>query len=458
MTNEFIVLAYILKNPKALTVVGDKIQPFYFSNKALRTFYKVILKAHGRKMVVTFPVLDQILRKKKYKKSFYDTYSELMNYENRDGEEFSYSLKQLLRDYKKRLLVKGVTNVSQDLLSDDLGKAESQMKKIMKNMELAKLESDGVLVNIRKDVDESKELYEDIERSLKEGDDDYGRVKTGLNFVDAITGGGARGELWIWGGYTGDGKTQMSKEIGYRVCTMYGKNVLFVSLEMSPREVKNMVEIRHSHNFINGGLLTKRLELGTFTPQEKKAYMKTLKDWNRNKKYGKFILWSPPYGCSVEQFAIKLEQISYKTDIDLVIVDYAELLSLPRYIKTENRIQVKYKMEQIKDIARTFNGNKGIWMFSPHQISRGGKEKAIKRGHYILADLAESAGVERTANFVGWSLVTPELKEEGKVRIGISKYRTGKTDERGSELMADFAHSLITELDDETYMDDSELN
>jgi len=143
---------------------------------------------------------------------------------------------------------------------------------------------------------------------------------TGISFIDNITGGGKRGELWVWGGYTGEGKTQMAKEIAYRVCTCYGKNVLFVSLEMTVEEMKCSVETRHVHKFVPGGLLAKRIELGTLSKEEKVIYYKALSDWNKNKKYGRFYLWSPPYGCTVDNLALKIEQVQYMMNIDLVIM------------------------------------------------------------------------------------------------------------------------------------------
>ena len=229
---------------------------------------------------------------------------------------------------------------------------------------------------------------------------------------------------------------------------------MFVTMEMSIEEVKLLIETRHSHKFVPGGLLSKRIELGTLTEKEKSIYDKTLNDWETNLDYGNLFLWSPPFGCTINQLANKMQEIQYESNVDLVVVDYAELLELERYKSQDYRIAVKKKMEQLKDLARTFNDNKGVWILTPHQISRRGKEMAEKRGYYVLGDLAESAGVERTANLCGWSLITSELEAEGKVRIGINKYRTGSKDLHGTELMADFSHALIDEIEDISSIDE----
>jgi len=457
MIYENTVIGFLLKRPKAVNDVINILNPKYFDNKILKVFYNVITRYYYKKEKMTFSVLDQMLRKRKYKQEFYDTYRELLKYTKRDSGEFKYAVKQVIINYKKRKMIDGVATVTQSLLSDNVIKAQKKLKKISEVIELAKLESDGITMDIRENTDDSKLFYDEAERILKTKDSTSGRIFTGINFLDAITGGGAKGELWIWGGFTGEGKTHMAKEIGYRICTEEKKNVFFASLEMNINEIKYIMETRHSHRFVPGGLLTKRVELGTLTPEEKIIYHKTLNDWANNRKYGKFITWSPPYGCTIDQLAAKIEQVNYEHGIDVVIIDYAELLKLTKNYTADYRIIVKNKIEMIKDVARTFDNNKGIWTFTPHQISRDGRSKAEKRGHYILGDFAESAAIERTANLVGWSLITEDLAEEGKMRIGISKYRMGKKDIRGRELMADFSHALIDEIEDYTNIEDFDL-
>jgi replicative DNA helicase len=455
MKNEFVVIAYLLKNRRALKMSKERLKPQYFSDRSLRVFYGMMLRSLSNNLIVTYSVLDQMLRKRAHKTELYDTYQELLKYEKTKGDEFLYSLRLIINNYKKKLLISGVTNLSQELMGEDIGKAENQLKDLAKRVDSARLESDGVTLDLRATSKESLDEYNKVETALKNGTNDAGRVLTGINYIDAITGGGKRGELWVWGAYTSEGKTALSMEIGYRVCTMQKSNVLFISLEMTMEEMKRIIEARHSHKFLPGGLTTKRIELGTLDKPHKEIYQKTLNDWNTNPDYGRFILWSPPYNCTVNLIASKIEEVSYDMNIDLVIIDYAELVSLDRFL--EKRLQVTEVMKQLKDLARTFNNNKGVWIFTPHQMSRQGKDKADSRGFYTRSDFAESAGVERTANLCGWNLVTDDLQAEGKVKIGICKYRTGKTDPRGTELMADWAHSLISEIEDVSTFNEAEL-
>ena len=450
--DEFTVVAFLLKSRKAVKLARESIKLKYFTNPALKTFYGAILKS--KDVIVTFDVLDKMLRKRAHKTELYEAYSELLKYQNTGADEFMYSKNNMIVAHKKQVMISGVTDLGQHLLGENIDVAEERLKSLLKNVESARTGSDGVTVNLRQDTDTSLSLYAQVEKDLRLGTNESGRTLTGINYIDAITGGGKRGELWVWGAATSEGKTQLSLEIAYRTCTMHKSNVLFVSLEMTVEEMKRLVEARHSHKFLPGGIVTKHIELGTMTAVEKDAYHKSLSDWNSNPNYGQIVLWSPPYGCNVNHIAAKMEQVSCDMDIDLVIVDYAELVSLDRFM--EKRLQVTEVMRQMKDVARTFNGNKGVWIFTPHQMSRSGKEKATAKGYYTTSDFAESAGVERTANLCGWNLLTEELKAEGKVRLGICKYRTGRTDTKGTELMADWAHSLLSEIEESSDFETSE--
>lgn len=448
MKNEFVLIAYLLKNRRALKIAKDRLKPQYFSDRSLKVFYSVMLRSIARNVVITFNILEKMLREGNHKQELYDCFAELMKYQNTTGDEFLYSLRKIVSHYKKRILIDGVSNLGSLLISNNVDRAENQLKNLMADVEAAKSESSGITLNLRDDVDESIRLYQQIENDMNSGEINKNRIKTGYNYFDSITGGGKRGELWVLAGYSGDGKTQLSKDIAYRVCTQQSGNVLFISLEMSVEEIKCLVETRHSHNFIPGGIAAKRLELGTLSAIEKDAYQKTLDDWRLNTKYGKFVLWSPPYGCTVNNIVNKMEQVRYDMSIELVVIDYAELVNLDTRVSYEKRIQVAEVMRQLKDVARTFDNNRGVWILTPHQISRSGKNIAEKAGYYELSALAESAGVERNANLCCWTLITDELRQENKVRIGINKYRTGIIDRHGTEMMSDFAHSMIEELCD----------
>lgn len=75
----------------------------------------------------------------------------------------------------------------------------------------------------------------------------FGGAPTGYKLLDEKTGGMITGALWVLGGDTGQGKTAMALNIARNWLTL-GKEVLYISLEMSNEEViKRMIYIEAAH-------------------------------------------------------------------------------------------------------------------------------------------------------------------------------------------------------------------
>ena len=447
MHNELVVVSYLLEHPKAVPIALDKTKAKFFEDKVIKGLFKLLVKSYHKKEYITYNVLDRMLRKKQYGKAVYAVYEKLLGVKGRKADEFLYAIREINKGYKKRLMIQGLTEISHEVIGDSVNSAHKSILELGRKIDSVKKDSDGLLVGRE---DGLKNVIEEYKQAEEEANDDgtnKNRIYTGFTFVDQITGGASPGELWIWGGYTGYGKTQFAKEVAYHNL-MNGKNVVFISLEMSQQEMNLLFATRHSHKFKKGGLLYKQIRCGMLKKKDRDTYYETVKDLRFNDKYGKFIAWYPEFGCTIGSVRNKLETIALEMKIDAVIIDYIDLLQLDEKVYGEQRHAVTLKCQMMKDLARSFNNNKGVFIFSPHQISRKGATDAEKRGYHILADLAESAGVERNANLVGWCLRTEPLMNENKVRIGISKYRIGDINPRGTELMADFPHSLLAEVED----------
>ncbi len=278
--------------------------------------------------------------------------------------------------------------------------------------------------------------------------DESERYPTGYNKLDQYTGGGKRGDLWLVCAYTGEGKTSMQIELAYR-SWMRGKNVVFVSLEMSREEVELLLTVRHAHAIAPGGIDKKRAEEGRLSKRDKKIFLKTLKDLSKREK-GEIYIWQTPEGLTMQSLKGKLETVQHEFDINLVCVDYLELMDSPSKSR-EHRIRITETIKASKQLARTFNNGRGIWIVSGHQTSSDGREKAEKRGYYVLKGLAETAGAARTANVILCLLQTDEQLSNHEILLSIPKNRSGKKLMKGYLLMADFAHGIIEEISEELW-------
>lgn len=455
--SEIIVIAYLLENQEAVPAAQERLTEDCFTDSWLRSIYKAVVRAKEKRMPMTFHILDQIMRKKVRPREEYDAYTELAAQKGRELDEYWYAMGEVVRAHERGVMIDGVTKIGQEIAEDDIKRAREEVNDLKRRVDGMAAFETGKCVDIRTDVDASESAYEeaitDADRPMAERK----RIVFGMNFIDATTGGAMPGELWLWGGAAKSGKTQTAKELSYRVCAS-GKNVFMATLEMSVQEIKWMMETRHSHKFTPGGLLYEKIRLGLLTKDELKIYKRTLEDWKRTKGFGKMFIWQPPYRCTVEDLRVKLEVVDAQTKIDMVVIDYIELLDDEK-TRDEYRIRFTEKLRRVKAIARSFRNGEGVFILSPHQINRQGYQKGAKRGYHVMEDLAETANAERIANLIGWCMRTPELEEENKIRQGIAAYRSGSVESmrRGIDLMGDFAHSIIEEVDESTVYDGGDL-
>ena len=92
---------------------------------------------------------------------------------------------------------------------------------------------------------------------------------------------------------------------------------------------------------------------------------------------------------------LKLKAILLKqTEIDLVIIDYLQLMQNPKS-KMENRVQeLSFITRALKNLARQFN----IPIIALSQLSRNVETRIDKKP--ILSDLRESGSIEQDADLV----------------------------------------------------------
>ena len=264
--------------------------------------------------------------------------------------------------------------------------------------------------------------------------------ESGFDKIDRVTGGGFRGETWVVGGYTSDGKTNMTKEMVFKNL-LRRETVLWVSLEMNNREMMALFATRIAQDMGCDRLTLNKIRRRDFsTDEEREQFARVITEM---KKFDNLILYNPSGKFTIRDLEMEIDRIQAKQDLDIVVVDYLELLDSVRGYK-DYRIEVKETMRVAKRLAN----EKDVWLIIPHQISREGRKKAKERRpfpHYIPQDLQESSGVEQNCVVMVWTYQDEFYKKEHRVRMGVSKNRMGKTDTVGWELGADFSRCVYYE-------------
>jgi replicative DNA helicase len=256
--------------------------------------------------------------------------------------------------------------------------------------------------------------FKDIEDYSKGGV--YG-IPTGFKELDEKTAGLQRGDLVVVAGRPSMGKTALCLSMALHVGTKVGKAVAIFSLEMSKRQlVQRMLcaEARIDMHRLRSGTLPARdhprLSLAAGPLYEASV----------------FIDDTP--GISVLEIRAKARRLKAQGNLDLVIVDYLQLMSSP--------FRIESRQQEISQISRSLKGlakELDVPVVALSQLSRAVEQRGGDHKPQ-LSDLRESGAIEQDADVVMF-VYRPEYydpEDESVNRLAeiiIGKQRNGPTGE-----------------------------
>ena len=222
--------------------------------------------------------------------------------------------------------------------------------------------------------------------ALQQHDGAITGVPTGFKDVDHVFNGLQKSDLILVAARPAMGKTAFTLNIAQNVTMLYDKTVAFFSLEMGKEQL--VARILSS-------------VAGVSSEKLRRAYDMDPTDWekvivaaDRMSKAKLFIDDTP--GLTVQDMRSKLRRLKVEHGLDLVIVDYIQLMQGRNSGKgSENRQQeVSEISRNLKLIAREFN----VPLIALSQLSRGVESRPDKRP--VLSDLRESGSLEQDADIV----------------------------------------------------------
>jgi replicative DNA helicase len=240
-------------------------------------------------------------------------------------------------------------------------------------------------------------------------------LETGFAELDKMTAGLHPSDLVIVAARPGLGKTSLCLNIAQYVALKKHKTVGIFSLEMSKEQlVKRLLcaEAEIDSHRINTGFLSKE-------------------DWSRLSRASGDLSEASIYiddtaGISVSEMRSKARRLSLERGLDLLIVDYLQLMSgsTQRY---ENRTQEISQISRgLKGLAKELN----LPVVAVSQLSRAVE---ARRGDHRpqLSDLRESGSIEQDADLVMFiyreEVFNPTAENSGFAELIISKQRNGPT-------------------------------
>ncbi len=237
-------------------------------------------------------------------------------------------------------------------------------------------------------------------------------VATGFVDFDHKTSGLQRSDLVIIAGRPSMGKTALALNIARNVAVRGNMPVAVFSLEMSKEQLATRLlcaEAKIDGSKVRSGYI------------KKTDFPKLTKAADVLSRAPIFIDDSP--GMHVREMRGKARQMKLEHNIDLVIVDYLQLMQGSG--KVENRVQeISEISRSLKQLAKELS----IPVLALSQLNRGVENRPDKRP--MLADLRESGAIEQDADLIAFIYREefyfrdkPECR--GKAELIIGKQRNG---------------------------------
>jgi replicative DNA helicase len=235
-------------------------------------------------------------------------------------------------------------------------------------------------------------------------------VATGFSDLDQLTGGLQRSDLIIVAARPSMGKTSLALGMAYGAAIGHQKTVGIFSLEMSAEQLVQRVLSMET------GVDSHRLRLGQIDDGE----------WDRiSRAFGRLseapIFIDDAAGASIMDIRSKARRLQAEQGLDIVIVDYLQLMSGRR---SENRVQEISEISRgLKGLARELN----VPVVALSQLSRAVETRADHKP--MLSDLRESGSIEQDADIVMFIYREDKYEEDtekkGIAEIILAKHRNG---------------------------------
>ena len=257
-----------------------------------------------------------------------------------------------------------------------------------------------------------RDYYERIEYLYEHRGEPLG-VPTGFIDLDKQLGGLQKSDLIVVAARPGLGKTSLLLNIALNASQRFHQRVAVFSLEMSGEQVCERLIAQQS------GIDSQRLRFGHLTDDDWPVFVQTTSGLS---DIGIWIDDTP--AISPMQLRAKARRLHAEQGLDLVVVDYLQLMSVDR--RGENRNQEVTQISQsLKNLARELNTP----VFVASQLSRAVEQRADKRP--VLSDLRDSGAIEQDSDvilFIYRDAVYNESCETPNVaELIIAKHRKGPT-------------------------------
>lgn len=310
-----------------------------------------------------------------------------------------------------RNLINAATEIAGTAYEDTEDMAEIMDRAEKRILDVASRENTGAFVPIK---DIVMGTFQQIENRAKNSGALTG-LPSGFIDLDRLTAGFQPSDLILVAARPSMGKTAFTLNIATYVAVHERKPVAFFSLEMSKEQlVQRML-------CAEGGIDSQRLRKGELDDE-----------WPKLVEAADRLSGAPIYiddtpGITVMELRSKARRLKAEHGLDLVIIDYLQLMQGRGGKSGDNRQQeISEISRSLKALARELS----VPVIALSQLSRSVESRQIKRP--MLSDLRESGSLEQDADIVMFlyreDYYTEETDKQNITEVIIAKHRNGPVD------------------------------
>lgn len=264
----------------------------------------------------------------------------------------------------------------------------------------------------RGEVIEDYEMRLALVKDMAKNPDKYHGILTGIDELDQVTGGLWNGELGFVFGKSGVGKSFLLLEFAYYAYRA-GCKVLVVPIEMPLIQWERRFDARVAH------VSYEAFKWGTLNEAE-------LNQWEQRiqavkAKYstqgGAVFISHIPMGCTLGAVRVELEAfIQQGKPIELLVIDYADLMTPPRQLYSEQG-ELTAIFRELKAMAGVYN--------IPIWTATQARKESYKSTYLSMSDVGYAMGKAHVSDLVVGVARSDEDTLSDRMTLSIAKYRDG---------------------------------
>jgi len=441
---EKIVLAYLLKDSKFMSISRHNLSESFFNMKNFKRIFVAAVRVYDNWQIkMDYNIFKEILiannippeEETQFLLLFKDI--QLMDV---DDDKFTYYTDSL-KDMKiKRDLSAALSGYTSELIQNGVG--ATLLLDLTDKINRVKIDTGEI--QMRKHfvfdpefVDERLDRYD--KRKLL---GDIAGIPFGWKKMDEYTGGHFPGELALVFSRTGGGKTRVLHTLSYNAIQA-NKRGMFVTIEMADHEIARLYDSRMCRTQYD------KMKKGKLSQADEDKWRSILSLMSAKDDKGLFVV-DIPRGCTVSMIEdeISLYERRYGK-LDFVTVDYLTLLRSTEHVR-DSAEKVGELARQLKEMARL----KNVSVLTAAQANR--KVLEVKGEEAGTEHISVSDQVAAHCNAIMYLFRTPDDVVSNTIQVNLVKYRDGGNATFG--LFADFPRSYIgDEIWTVTVKDDKKL-